>query len=164
MLNSMDAQSLAAREQMDDCEFLSLSSLEKVPFWGLRLVVEEMLQAPGPENPERYFAPELAARIRAERATRPRREPRRFEIVWRECVNYLVRNECYGRYPEPPEMFSGKLFRRFSWSYLLELTRKTSYAWDDHPGPGPLQHFSVVCSDDIVDVIACVEPVNRWLS
>jgi hypothetical protein len=76
-------------------------------------------------------------------------------------------NDCafrsYGRYPEAPEVFSGKLFRRFSWSYLLELTRKTSYASDDHPGPGPLQHISIVCSDDVVDVIACVEPVVRRL-
>ncbi|HEV2576550.1 MAG TPA: hypothetical protein VGU25_05010 [Acidobacteriaceae bacterium] len=159
----MDVESLATAEQMDDCRLLSLSSLEKVPFWGLRIVVDEMMPAAGPENPERDFTPELAARIRAEMAMRPQRESRRFEIAWRECVSYLVQNECYGRYPEAPEMFSGKFFRRFSWSHLLELTRKTSYVSDDHPGSGPFQHVSVVCSDDVVDVIACVEPVVRRL-
>lgn len=160
----MDAKSLSALEQMNQCEFLSLETLERVPFWGLRIVVEEMLPIGGPENLVRDYTPELAARILAELAIKPKQEARRFEIAWSECISYLAQNETYGRYPEPPEIFIGKLFRRFSWSYLLDLTRKTSYASDDHPGPGPLHHFSVVCSDDVIDVITCAEPIIRFLN
>jgi hypothetical protein len=158
----MDTESLRAMEQITNCEFLYLNSLERVPFWGLRVVTQEMLPQGGPENLERDFEPKQADRIRASLPLK--RDPRRFEFVWKECVSYLVTNECYGKYPEPPELFEGKLFRVFSWSYLLEMSRKITYASEEHPGPEPLQHFEIVCSDDVVDVIACMKPVIRQIT
>jgi hypothetical protein len=84
---------------------------------------------------------------------------RLFEIVYDEYISYTVSNETYGRYPEPPEVFTGKLFRIFSWSYLLEMTRMTSYASDDHPGPGPLEHHEIACLNHVIDVITTRPPL-----
>jgi len=130
--------------------------------WGLRIKVRELVPIVGPEDPERDFVPELAAKIRASMFEAPK--ARLFEFLWEpECVSYFVQNETYAKYPESPEEFTGKLFRRFSWSYLLELSKQTSRASEDWPGPGPLQHFSICCCNDVIDVIACFEPVVRQL-
>jgi hypothetical protein len=50
-----------------------------------------------------------------------------------------------------------------SMSYLLELSQKTTNASEHWPGPEPIQHFSIACCDDVIDVIACMEPVVRQL-
>jgi hypothetical protein len=34
-------------------------------------------------------------------------------------ISWTVLNESYGKYPEPPEQFTGKLFRVFSRSHLI---------------------------------------------
>jgi hypothetical protein len=73
----------------------------------------------------------------------------------RHMVSYTVLNESYGRYPESPEQFAGKLFRVFSWSHLLEYTKRTTYASDENPGL--LQHYEIVCLNHVVDVI-CTGP------
>ena len=64
-----------------------------------------------------------------------------FEIVFdrNHMISYTVLNESYGRHPEPPEIFTGKLFRTFSRSHLLEFTERTTYASRGHPAP--LMHF-----------------------
>jgi len=66
-------------------------------------------------------------------------------------VSYTVLNESYGTYPEPPEQFSGKLFRVFEWSHLLEFTKKTTCASDEYPGV--LQHYEIACLNHVIDVI-----------
>jgi hypothetical protein len=71
-------------------------------------------------------------------------------------VSYTVLNESYGRYPESPEQFSGKLFRVFVWSHLLEFTKRTTYASDEHPGV--LQHYEIACLNHVVDVISTGPP------
>ncbi len=88
---------------------------------------------------------------------------RLFEIIYAYPISYTVLNETYGKYPEAPEAFTGKLFRQFSYSYLLEMTRKTTYASDDHPGPLPPQHHSIVCLNHVIDVITTSEPEMRLL-
>lgn len=72
-------------------------------------------------------------------------------------------NESYGKYPQPPEVFKGKLYRRFDWSHLLQFTKITSFACDEFPGPGPLLHFGVVCLNHVIDVITTVAPVVQIL-
>ncbi len=94
----------------------------------------------------------------------PKPEPpvtRLFEIRFREVISLTLTNETYSAFPKEPEVFSGNSFRVFSQSHLLELTRKTTFASDDHPGPGPLQHFEFICMDDIIDVISCAPPEIR---
>ncbi|HLH18573.1 MAG TPA: hypothetical protein VKX45_15235 [Bryobacteraceae bacterium] len=78
-------------------------------------------------------------------------------------VSYTVLNECYGIYPQPPEVFTGKLFREFSHSHLLEFTKRSTYASDEHPGV--LQHYEVACLNHVIDVICTGPPrieVGRW--
>ena len=70
-------------------------------------------------------------------------------------VSYTVLNESYGTYPEPPEQFSGKLFRVFEWSHLLEFTKKTTCASDEYSGV--LQHYEIACLNHVIDVI-CTGP------
>jgi hypothetical protein len=40
----------------------------------------------------------------------------------------------------------------------LEITRKTTYAGDDHPGPGPLEHHQIPCLNHVIDVITTRPP------
>lgn len=81
-----------------------------------------------------------------------------FEIVFdrNHMISYTVLNESYGRYPEPPEIFTGKLFRIFSRSHLLEFTERTTYASGGHPAP--LMHFEIACLNHVFDVIATAPP------
>jgi hypothetical protein len=53
-----------------------------------------------------------------------------------------------------PEIYSGA----YSWSYLLEMTWKTTYAGDEHPGPGPLEHHQIPCLNHVIDVITTRPP------
>ena len=148
-------------QEIDGCRYLELLSAEGREGRDLRVVVEESIPR-APENPERDFVPELVEKIRSAMSAAP--VQRSFEIIFQEYISYTMLNETYGRFPETPEAFTGKFFRIFSWSYLLELARKTTYVSDDHPGPGPLQHYSIACLNDVVDVITCVQPVMRRLT
>lgn len=144
---------------MDECSYLHIVSKEEIGPWGLRIRVEESIPGKWPENLEQDYSPEMAAKICMEMGQRP--TPRVFEIEFPDAISYHVTNETYGRYPEFPEAFSGKLFRKFERSLLLDWVRKTTYATDDHPGPGPLMHFEVAGQDDVLDVITTREPVIR---
>lgn len=81
-----------------------------------------------------------------------------FQVVFdrNHLISYTVLNESYGKYPEPPEAFTGKLFRAFSWSRLLDFTGRTTIASAEYPGP--LMHFEIVCQNHIVDVICTAPP------
>jgi hypothetical protein len=83
---------------------------------------------------------------------------RLFQLIFdrRHLVSYAVLNESYGKYPESPESFTGKLFRVFSWSNLLEFTKRTSHASDEHPGV--LQHYEIACLNHVIDVICTAPP------
>jgi hypothetical protein len=88
-----------------------------------------------------------------------------FEIIFDRhgIISYTVLNESYGKYPEPPEEFTGKLFRIFSRSHLLDFTKRTTIACDEYPGA--LQHYQIACLNHIVDVITTKPPriaVGMW--
>ena len=70
-------------------------------------------------------------------------------------VSYSVLNESYAAYPMAPEEFTGKLFRVFTWSHLMEFTRRTTCASDEYPGV--LRHYEIVCACHVIDVI-CTQP------
>jgi hypothetical protein len=82
---------------------------------------------------------------------------RTFRLIFdrNRMVSYTVLNESYGQYPEAPEQFAGKLFRVFSWSHLLEFTKRTTNASNEYPGV--LQHYQIACLNHVVDVI-CTGP------
>ena len=83
---------------------------------------------------------------------------RLFQLLFHRnhMISYTVLNETYGKYAEPPEAFTGKLFRIFSRSHLLEFTERTTYASGGHPGV--LMHFEVACLNHVIDVICTAPP------
>jgi len=147
---------------MGECNYLYLRWVGEPEEFRLRLVVEEAriqdrLAVARPDLPELSSILDRARPIESDESCRL------FEIIYDQPISYTVLNESYGRYPEPPEVFTGKLFREFSWSFLLEMTRKTTYVSEDHPGPLPPQHHSIVCLNHVIDVITTREPEVRLL-
>jgi hypothetical protein len=141
--------------QINECEYLYVDSIRELEELTPELIVTEAkLQAqilvPRDESPVEQLR--LGARPIESDVT-----CRSFRLVFdrRHMVSYTVLNESYGRYPESPEQFTGKLFRVFSWSHLLEFTKRTTYASDEHPGV--LQHYEIACLNHVVDVI-CTGP------
>jgi hypothetical protein len=153
----------AVAKQIDECKYLYMRALHEPRDNEIRFVVEEAgLQAPpigtGEEDP--YG---IAALLTDAQPIRSDSSSRLFEIVYYDYTSFTVSNESYSKYPQPPELFTGQLFRVFSWSYLLEMTRKTSYANDEHPGPGPLEHHEIVCLNHVIDVITTRPPTMTLL-
>jgi hypothetical protein len=143
---------------INDCKYLYMRGLHEPRDNEIRFVVEEAglgepLISIGNEAPG-----SIEALLSDARPIRSDSSSRLFEIIYYDYISYTVSNESYGKYPAPPEFFTGNLFRAFSWSYLLELTRKTTYASDDHPGPGPLEHHEIVCQNHVIDVITARPP------
>ena len=104
-----------AAKEIDRCQYLWLEELEVTPGYGLRIKVEESVPKRQYESLDRDYMPELAARIRAEDPwCEVQKKGAAFEIASREVISYSVTNESYGRFPEPPEAFTGRLFRKFS--------------------------------------------------
>lgn len=150
-----------ARE-LDECRYLYLRWIGEPQELQLRLVVEEARiqerQVLAPTH-----LPELNKFYETAQPIASDQECRLFEIIYTYPISYTVFNETYGKYPELPEIFTGNLFRKFSSSYLLEMIRKTTYISDDHPGPLPPQHHSIVCLNHVIDVITTSEPEMRLL-
>ena len=67
-----------------------------------------------------------------------------------------VLNESYGRYPEPPEEFTGKRFRSLSRSHLRDFIENATHASDEYPGT--LMHFQIVSEMHVVDLITTAHP------
>ena len=145
--------------QIDECKYLYMRGLHEPRDGKIRFLVEEAgLQTPRSSQEDPGFG-SIVALLEDARPIESDSSSRLFEIVYDEYISYTVSNETYGKYPEPPEVFTGNLFRIFSWSYLLEMTRKTSYASDGHPGPGPLEHHEIACLNHVIDVITTRPPM-----
>jgi hypothetical protein len=130
----------------------------------LGLVINEA-KTQGRERTARENASPIEKILSGCRPIEEDRSCRVFEVLFEQnaMISYAVLNESYGKYPEPPEEFTGKLFRIFSNSHLLEFTRKTTYACDEYPGV--LRHYEIACLNHVIDVIATKPPriaVGRW--
>ena len=148
--------------QINDCAYLFARDVREVAELELHLtLVEAKPQAPIEiaENDSDVALLKVGGRPIEEDET-----CRTFEITFdpNYLISYTVLNESFGRFPQPPEKFTGNLFRIFSWSHLLEYTKLTSYACDEYPGP--LQHFEIVCLNHVFDVISTAPPQIRILS
>jgi hypothetical protein len=78
-----------------------------------------------------------------------------YEVIFGSYVVYSVRNESY--VPEDQsEVFTGRLFRRYSASRLLDYVGVATFATDDYPGR--LNHHEIVCENHIVDVVSTEQP------
>src|ERR1700739_3564604 len=106
----------AVAKQIDECKYLYMRGLHEPRDNEIRFVVEEAgLQPPimrtGEEHPSRIVRKFCDAQpIRSDSSSRL------FEIVYYDYTSYTVSNESYSKYPQPPELFTGQLFRVFSWS------------------------------------------------
>jgi hypothetical protein len=149
--------------QINDCEYLYVHSIHEIEELTLEVTVTEAK----PQTPILVPRGEgvVDQLLVGGRPIETDGTCRVFRLVFarKEVVSYTVLNELYGVYPEPPEQFTGKLFRVFSWSHLLEFTKRTTRASDEYPGV--LQHYEIACQDHVVDVICTGPPriaVGRW--
>lgn len=149
-------------EAINACDYLYLRWIGEPEELKLRLVIEEAKAVSRADTPP-GADPEIAHLWGDAYAIGSNENCRLFELTFDQPISYSVLNESYGKYPEPPEAFAGKYFRQFTWSYLLEMTRKTTYASDDYPGPDPLRHYEIACLNHIIDVITTREPEIRIL-
>ena len=141
---------------MDECSYLFATDVRELEELTLGLtLVEAKLQAPVTTADEKDPAGflKLGARPIEEDQT-----SRIFQVVFsrHHLVSYTVLNESYGKYPEPPEAFTGTLFRVFSQSHLLDFTARTTIASEHYPGP--LMHYEIACLNHIIDVICTAPP------
>jgi len=141
--------------EINECEYLFVHSIREIEELTLELTITEAkLQAPILALRDGSAVEQLRV---GGRPIETDETCRFFRLVFdrNKMVSYTVLNESYGTYPESPEHFAGKLFRVFSWSNLLEFTKRTTCASDEYPGV--LHHYQIVCLNHVVDVI-CTGP------
>lgn len=156
---------IAGAKQIDDCEYLLVDEIREIEELTLEVTITEakpqaeIMVASGEDPLEQL---RMGGRPIERDGT-----CRAFRLVFhrKDMVLYAVLNESYGRYPELPERFTGKLFRVFSWSHLLEFTKRITNASDEYPGV--LGHYQIACLNHVIDVICTAPPtisVRRgWL-
>lgn len=151
-----DAGHEEAARQLNECDYLFLIDIREPEYLTLQLTIAEAkAQAPRFDTPPEH---PLAALLNGGRPIEPDATCRVFRITFerKHMVSYTVVNESYGKYPDAPEQFQGKLFREFSRSYLLEYIAKATIATDDYPGK--LRHYQLACQDHVVDVVCTAPP------
>jgi hypothetical protein len=141
---------------IDECTYLFAKEIREIEELTLGLtIVEAKAQASIPATEE--TGPLAFLKV----GGRPIEEDetcRLFQLLFdrNHMISYTVLNESYSKYPQPPEVFTGKLFRIFSHSHLLEFTERTTYANGGHPGV--LMHFEIACLNHVIDVICTAPP------
>jgi hypothetical protein len=145
-----------AAGEINDCENLLVEAIGEREELTLAVVLTEAK----PQTPITSFSSEdpLGELRLGGRPIQPDDTCRRFELVFdrQDIVSYTVLNESFGKYPELPEVFEGKLFRIFSHSHLLEFTRSiTNPVWELQ---GDLKHYQIACLNHVVDVISTGTP------
>jgi hypothetical protein len=159
-MDSVGAENAAAEwkegaRQINECEYLFVESVRESEALTLELTVTEA------KPQAQIFIPRdggVSEELRVGgRPIETDLSCRMFRLIFdrNQMVSYTVLNESYGTYPATPEQFTGRLFRVFSWSHLLEFTKRTTCASDEYPGT--LQHYQIACLNHIIDVI-CTGP------
>ena len=141
---------------INECDYLFATDIREIEELTLGLtIVEAKLQAPI-ETAE--VTGRLASLMAGGRPIEEDETSRLFYLLFdrNHMISYTVLNESYGKYPEPPEQFTGKLFRIFSHSHLLEFTERTTHASGGYPGV--LMHFEISCLNHVIDVICTAPP------
>lgn len=141
---------------INECTYLFATDVREIEELTLGLTIVEA-KAQAPITAEEATGPLASLKV----GGRPIEEDetcRLFQLLFdrNHMISYTVLNESYGKYPEPPELFAGKLFRVFSRSHLLEFTERTTYASGGHPGV--LMHFEIACLNHVIDVICTAPP------
>ena len=143
-------------EEIDSCRYLFLRDLSEPEENTLRVVVEEAKADGPPEDLEI-----LGKVIRGTIPIDSDESCRLFELVWSSYVAYGVRNESFTAWDDSEE-WQGRLFRLYSKSHFRDYVSRATFASNEYPGP--LRHWSLLCENHLVDVVACVEPAVRRLN
>ena len=80
-------------------------------------------------------------------------ESKLYMFTWRSVIAFIVMDELRGHFPRGES--TGRWFRRFSSSPLLDYARTNIFLYDDVT---PLHHSRVGAIDRHVDVLSEVEP------
>jgi hypothetical protein len=142
---------------INECTYLFATDVREIEALTLGLTIVEA-KAQAPISATEATGPFASLMI----GCRPVEEDetcRVFQLLFdrNHMIFYTVLNESFGKYPEPPEVFTGRLFRVFSHSHLLEFTERTTYASGGYPGV--LMHFEIVCLNHVIDVICTAPPM-----
>jgi hypothetical protein len=141
---------------INKCDYLFATDVREIEELTLGLtIVEAKLQAP--TEATKVTGP-LASLIVGSRPIEEDNTCSLFQLLFdrNHMISYTVLNESYGKYPEPPEAFTGKLFRIFLHSHLLGFTERTTYASGGYPAA--LMHFQIACLNHVIDVICTAPP------
>ena len=144
--------------EIDLCEYLFLADIREVEELSLYLRGEEAkVQAARPRI-QSVSGSVLDELLDKARPIETDLSCKAFELLFERdhMIYYSVLNESYGRYPESPEEFTGKLFRTFSHSHLLDYIRRTTNASESWPGP--YQHYQIACLNHVAEIISTAPP------
>ncbi len=141
---------------INECTYLSATDVREVEELTLGLTIVEA-KAQAPISTTEDTGP-LAPLKTGGRPIEEDETCHLFQLLFdrNHMISYTVLNESYGKYPESPEEFTGKLFRIFSHSHLLEFIERTTYASGGHPRG--LMHFEIACLNHVIDVICTAPP------
>lgn len=87
-------------------------------------------------------------------------ETRQYEIVFPDYIIYQVRNESFCSF-DPEEVWSGRYLVVFEQSKFLDALPVFTDAQELEDGtcyPGPWKHYGIYTQNQVIDVIAQVEP------
>lgn len=143
---------------LNGCKSLFARDVREVSELMLRIRLVEARAQNKVAVPPPWATEDVAAIFKDARPVEPDETSLVFEIVFKPetIVSYVVLNESCGCYPKPPEVFTGKLFREFQKSHLLDFIRANTCASDEYPGK--LRHFEIVSENEVFDIIATAAP------
>jgi hypothetical protein len=144
------------RDEINACKYMFLRECWEPEENALKVVIEEA-KADGPPKDLEVLPGKI---IRGTVAIQSDPSCQMFELLWPSYVAYCVRNESYTSWDDE-EVFEGRHFRVYSKSHFRDYVARGTFATDEYPGP--LQHWSVVCENHLVDVVGSREPEMRRL-
>jgi hypothetical protein len=142
--------------EIDACEWIFAREISEPRENVLRIVVQEATVSQV-EEPIQVGRQTITGR-----RVRSNASHRMFEVLWERYIAYSVLNESFSTVdPEGTIRESGKRFRVYLKSSFLEHIERSSIA--THEYPGPFKHYSLVCENHIIDVVAQDLPSIRQL-
>ncbi|UWQ78779.1 hypothetical protein K3725_15945 [Leisingera sp. S132] len=139
---------------LDACQHLQLTRYEEAPdTLDLKLVVQE---ARAETTPSKFDTgnERLDSILGEARSVVSLPDYSSFTVIFQNYIGFSIRDAGYVD-PEPGEDFSRKL-RTYTSSAFLRFITESTIAMQVQDAP--LQHFAVVCTDHVVDVICARAP------
>jgi hypothetical protein len=146
-------------DSLNSVTHLYLSELSEPKDNSLRIIVDEAVGNRTGADPVQADTPGLAGILKDSFPIESVEGCKRFELLWRTYVAYLVTEECVGSCGESAgETYSGKLFRLYTKSHFLD-----HLARDTGAHPQPIQHYKLTCLNHLIDVASYGPPEIRQI-